>query len=455
MQQWSMRVVVCLTVLLACVAVGNLFYKIGEMDVVDFDEARHGISAMEMLESENFVVNTFLGEPDYWNLKPPLAFATMATGFSLFGYNTFGLRFFSALITLMTLVLVMYTCKKKGNYVISLIAGAIILSSRTFIAHHNARSGDADALFIFFNTAAICVLLCTDEWRYRYALACFLASLAFLTKSFHAGPLCATIALFFFMDNKISVKNVYGGFLSFLCFLLPILLWAVLRFHYDGMSFLGQMVSYDAVERLTTPLGSDLKSFDFLVDFMVSDFKIWLICLGIACLAAFFPSRLAGEKPGINVRFLGKLCLAIAIPLTIFTLSTHKLRWYAFPAYPLAAMLMACLFDYFLRKKWHASLAAGFICLVILTAFALSEVRTAKAIAARIERFNDPVQDSMKEIADRHTTPVTLFRSQGKWDQSDILASKFAGNVILEKGNLEAHGRFKGVKALIVAASEH
>ena len=42
-----------------------------------WDEARHGISAYEMMKNHNYLINTYLDLPDYWNVKPPLSFLTI------------------------------------------------------------------------------------------------------------------------------------------------------------------------------------------------------------------------------------------------------------------------------------------------------------------------------------------------------------------------------------------
>ena len=52
----------------------NVFFLLGNVPVEAWDEARHGVSAYEMLVSHAWIVNTYRGEVDYWNLKPPLSF---------------------------------------------------------------------------------------------------------------------------------------------------------------------------------------------------------------------------------------------------------------------------------------------------------------------------------------------------------------------------------------------
>ena len=83
--------------LLVVLAAVNMFTGMGSEDIHRWDEARHGVSACEMMESGNYIVNTFNFERDYWNVKPILAFYHNVIGMKLFGKNIFGFRMFSAL----------------------------------------------------------------------------------------------------------------------------------------------------------------------------------------------------------------------------------------------------------------------------------------------------------------------------------------------------------------------
>ena len=76
--------------LLCAVTVFLCFRCLGVKAIDSWDEARHGISAYEMLKNKQFLVNTYLGKPDYWNVKPPLSFLSVAAGFVLCGYNAVG-----------------------------------------------------------------------------------------------------------------------------------------------------------------------------------------------------------------------------------------------------------------------------------------------------------------------------------------------------------------------------
>ena len=72
------------------------FFNLGKLPIQDWDEARHGINAYEMLRHNSIFANYFQDEFDYWNLKPPVSYWGVMLGYKIFGYNTFGMRFFSA-----------------------------------------------------------------------------------------------------------------------------------------------------------------------------------------------------------------------------------------------------------------------------------------------------------------------------------------------------------------------
>ena len=77
-----------LAAILLVIALANVFVGLGSSRIHSWDEARHGVSACEMLESGNYIVNTYSFRPDYWNVKPVLSFYNNMLGMAIFGKNT-------------------------------------------------------------------------------------------------------------------------------------------------------------------------------------------------------------------------------------------------------------------------------------------------------------------------------------------------------------------------------
>ena len=434
-------------VFLLVVAVCNIFYMVTDIHISNWDEARHGVSALEMIASGNFVVNTYMGAPDYWNLKPVLSFMPMIAGFELFGPGLLGLRFFSCVATLLTLGLLVHMGARHGNLYVGLLAAAILITSRLFIAQHNARAGDSDALFIVLFIASACLLLERSPSLAHYCLACFLAALAFLTKSFHAGPLCAAIAVFYCMDHKVTLRNALKGCGALFCFLAPVFVWACVRYQHDGTIFFEHMLGSDAVARLSTAIEGHEGSASYTIRFLVADFRIWIWVVLIGTLAAFLPYGVLQKVPFTERTFLLKLGILIAFPLALYTISPTKLPWYAYCFYPLVALLFALVLEYAFRRRQTNRPLVCLLVLAVAVGFILSEERTVSRAFAK-EKQHDPVQAALWECAGM-PGPVAFFLEEGEWEQAHVLVSMFVPNTKLKSGNRDAYAHFEGEKVLI------
>lgn len=71
-EKWRKTAAWAALALLAAALLFNAFAGLGAAEIRNWDEARHAISAWEMLNGGNLLVNTFRFEPDYWNVKPVL-----------------------------------------------------------------------------------------------------------------------------------------------------------------------------------------------------------------------------------------------------------------------------------------------------------------------------------------------------------------------------------------------
>ena len=235
--------------ILASATVAFLCFRCLHIAQIDsWDEARHGISAYEMMQSGNYLVNTFQGQADYWNVKPPLSFLTIAAGFAIFGYNAVGLRFFSALAYLTASVCTGLFARRYSRLA-SLLVMVFCAANYFPFKAHLVRAGDADSLYLLlFTLAMLSMLKIRDQQRWLYFCGlCF--SLAFLTKSFHSLMIAAIGGLFLLFTGEIKKMRLktWIGFLA--SALLPAMIWAVLRYQYDGMTFFQNMFEADIIGR--------------------------------------------------------------------------------------------------------------------------------------------------------------------------------------------------------------
>ncbi len=438
--------------LLLAAATGFLCFRcLGGASIDSWDEARHGISAYEMIKNHNYLINTFEGSPDYWNVKPPLSFWTIIAGFKLFGYTAVGLRFFSALSYFATVVITGLFTRRYGKLA-SLFTMAFLMANYFPFKAHLVRAGDADSLYLLlFTLAMLAMLRIREDARWLFACGlCF--SLAFLTKSFHAGAIAAVGGLFLLLTGEIKRlrPRVWAGFL--LSAVLPVLIWGFLRFQYDGTLFFRNMYEADIAGR--TALGgteghgapfmfyivSILWNFDYIYGFLSL-----ILLLGI-CYLLIRPLR-AIDTPLPQNDQIGIL-LWLFIPLLLFSCISTKLMWYVYPCLVPLCLLAAVFSARFLENP---EIPAWILLLCLLstgtgTLFFLWENY---ADNVRGVRTND-LQTFVMEQFDRDGALAGsvvyldaydpfLYANTDKWEQNMRLLAMMEGDLNCRDGGAEAY----------------
>jgi 4-amino-4-deoxy-L-arabinose transferase-like glycosyltransferase len=424
----------------------NLFYQLGNFPIYSWDEARHGVSAYEMLKSHNFIVNTYRGHADYWNLKPPLSFWAIIAGYKLVGFNALGLRVFSAVFALLTMIIVAGFTYKRYGKAASIISILVLGTCTQYITNHAARTGDADSLFIFLFSVSVISLLQLDQnrkWLYVSGLA---FALAFLTKSWHAGNIAIIIALYLFLTRKYKQLTVQNWILFLMCMAAPIVIWGAIRFQYDGLRFFQGMVYYDLLHRSSTTIEGHVggPSYYFLI---VSRFFIYWI-LVLALLGIWFIYARKGSFTFIKKQEVIGLGLWVLIPFILFTFAKTKVRWYIMPVYPPLSILAGALAGKLLQKgKWMQRT-------ILLAAVLFVALYYESGIISYLQH---PVSDSKQSLIDVTAEKgmvkndlLYMYHPSGKavWSQSDVLSAELVDNFQIKNGDFNSF--LKSSKALLM-----
>ncbi|OQA97623.1 MAG: Undecaprenyl phosphate-alpha-4-amino-4-deoxy-L-arabinose arabinosyl transferase [Bacteroidetes bacterium ADurb.Bin217] len=133
-----------------------LFLYIDTPVIVLWDESRNAVNALEMLANKEYFVRHFNGAPDMWEVKPPLLIWLQLLSFKVFGINEFAIRFPSILATLSLAVTIIITLKKKFSLpYVGYMAALVLISTQGYIDRHIARTGDHDALLVFFACSSL------------------------------------------------------------------------------------------------------------------------------------------------------------------------------------------------------------------------------------------------------------------------------------------------------------
>src|SRR3954470_10006619 len=123
----------------------NGFFALETTHIRDFDEARYGVAASEMLHSHSPLVTTYAGATEYWNLKPVLGYWLLEASYVVFGESLFALRAPAAISGLLLVALTILFTRRMAGAGVGLRAALILATSFGFLGHHAVRSGDLDA----------------------------------------------------------------------------------------------------------------------------------------------------------------------------------------------------------------------------------------------------------------------------------------------------------------------
>lgn len=303
------------------------FYRLDAAYVNSWDEARHGVNAYEMMQKDNYIVNTYGYETDYWNYKPPFSFYGVMLGYKLFGYTVFGLRFYSAFCYCLLSLMVGLFVKRYGKLA-SLFVLAFLAANFRCFEYHMIRSGDADSMYVMFFTLAMLAMFLIPKKKWMVYGCGFFFACAFLTKSWHAMMIVAIGGLYLLISGEIKKLSIKQWTLFLLSFLLPLGIWAGARISQDGFTFLQGMLEYDLLKRTGETLENHDYPWNYYFEFIFCDNKIYLPAL-IICLAGalYFQRIYKKENRGEIAGYL----LWILVPFTAFSLASTKLNWYVYP----------------------------------------------------------------------------------------------------------------------------
>ncbi len=375
--------------LMAC----NVFVGLATTRIDDSDEARYGVSAFEMLHSRSFLVTTYAGQPEYWNLKPPLGYWLMAGSYWLVGRSALAMRLPSALFALAAVALAMAFCKRWCNRRQAILAGLVLATAFGFLSHHGARSGDLDACLTFTFLLLVLQLPRLGESPRRILALGPILGCAFLLKSFAILPMIAVVAVHCLATGTWRKLRIGPSLASLGVLLLIVAVWAAARSHADqSFTFVQRMVREDLFARSTSVIDRGTSSPSAYAMALADRFAPWPLAVAAAAALAWWNRRRRDaavtpqarrwlrSRRGREVEIL--LWLWIALPLAMFSLARTQHHWYLDPIYPACAIVTAMAVLFLMRSIPRQFKAAGLVVLVALP-LALCEARVLHRVLVR------------------------------------------------------------------------
>lgn len=199
--------------LLLMVLAAILFSGLGQRPVYKIQEVRMAETAREMLASGDWLVPRYNG--DLRLEKPPLPYWLTAASYALGGVTPAATRFPAVIFGLMSTFLLWYFVKRALGTEVAINTALTFATS--FIALRYFRSGEADAVLLFFIAGASLMglhILSSGEHSLRWAFGLFLG-LGFLAKGPAAlGIPLATLMLMAFLLRHgkplIAIRDLFS-----------------------------------------------------------------------------------------------------------------------------------------------------------------------------------------------------------------------------------------------------
>lgn len=337
--------------LLALLAAGLLFARLGERGLLESSEARYAETAREMSLSGDWVTPRFFGVKHFH--KPPLTYWLTSAGYALFGVDEFGARFFLVVAGLATLWLVWWMGRLWYGPRAGLLAAGILLTTPLFCTF--TRVLTTDLYLTLASTAAVAAFLAGHLGRRGGYLSMWLAlGAGFLLK----GPValmlvaCAVLPFLWLEGRPGQWREVCPG-AGLALFAVVALPWFV-AVCWMNPGLFSRFVFYETLERVATTVHGRTGSPAYFVGVFLAGFFPWSLLAPAAAVARWPLVRQGGPGGRADRLFAGWF----AVPFVIFSLSKSKLMAYILPIFPPAALLLAAWMDRALEGDWRSPRSA-------------------------------------------------------------------------------------------------
>lgn len=435
------------------------FYRLDVGYVVSWDEARHGISAYEMLQNKNFIVNTVNYAPDYWNLKPPLSFYGIMLGFQIFGYSVAGLRFYSALSYFLICVLCTLYVKKHHGKFSSLLCFAFLCCNQLMFKNHGARAGDADALYQLFFTIAMLAMMEIPGNHSRCYLCGVSFSMAFLTKSYHALMILGIGGLYMLITGEVFRLKAKEWFYFLFWTVLPLSIWGIVRYTQDGLTFFLTMISEDVLSRSKNVTEGHAGPMDYYMQtYFFDGEKIYGILLLVVSAAVI---GMAVKSIGAVKQYLGYL-LWMIIPLAGFSFLKTKLIWYNFPIFIPLMMFSAIVLGNLLESEqiYRNVRMSALVMIVLVIAFYGRNTLKTTVLSEKPDSLQLFLSESI-ERTDHHAGAHAFIQVSQEigdgsvWNANMMFVAEIEGDYRCQSHGVDGYLRCVAPKVLYISREDY
>lgn len=428
------------------------FYHLDEAGTQNWDEARHIVNAYEMMSSDNPWINTYRGEVDYYNFKPPLSMWCIIFFFKLFGTSFYSMRLYSGVAMFLTFLIVFIFLFRNFGRRAAVIFGLLLITGEDLFFFHMARSADADALYILLYTAAILCLYMSEKRPWQFCLCCFFFSLAFLAKCLHVASGIAVMVCYLpRIYKKLQIKHyAMGG----LCLVLPTGIWALVRFRYDGFTFFAGMMGQEVVNRVRR--AQDYLSYTRY--FFETPMLVLSLCITVlSALIMVWISKKSAGRSNHSILDLAKKIVShklylfflwFLIPFGIYSVSGAFNSWYFYICYIPFYIICGTVLGQFTAFHKRCRPIAVLLILILLVGVGFQTKKNITNLNTLIYECNTDIRHDLAELTETYPSAGNSriyiennrneYLAQNVWEQNCIADAYMLGNFQLEDGGVPA-----------------
>lgn len=318
--------------LLLGIAFISLTLFLGSWGLTDSSEARYAEIGKEMFVNKDYINPTLLGIKHLH--KPPVTYYLTALGYSIFGVNEFGARFFMQLALVFQLFLVFkITLLLYKNEKLAFAAALIYFSLPiTVIA---VRTLTTDAYLATFILASIYFWLNYKEQSKPYLLYLFYLFLGLIFET--KGPVGFVVPLTFIITykiiNKDKIEVTIHQFLGFLLFLTIAASWYIAAIK-NNEGLFDYFFNNQLVERVSQNKFKRGKPFYYYILLLPALGLPWVIYL-----LTYFKNNIKTILKERKNDFI--LISTFSVLFLILSISTSKLILYVLPLFFVLAIFSA------------------------------------------------------------------------------------------------------------------
>lgn len=428
-----------------------LFYKLDVHYMHYYDEHFYGLNAYEMIRNDDYIVHTYMGAVNDNNTKPPLGLWAIALSYRLFGFSLFSMRAQSALLMLLSQIILGLWARKRFGALAGLTAMAMLIGTQAVYGFHFARFGDLDALYQFwFMLAMLCMIDSKRDFRRLYLSAAF-CGFAYLTKSWHAFAIAVTVAVYLLAAGRIRELTLRRIMLLAASFLAVVLPWAAVRIARDGFTLFEQSVGIQVAGtiRITNDPSVPNRNVLGYLYYLVRQphFDGALLIAAFCAAVLFFRRRRSPGGAAVSLDWnavLGCTAWMFVTPL-LLSFTEKKLDWYVFSSLYGAALLTGIMVQ--ALQQNHAGVWARAAAITAVAALFLYGAGSSFMEINKLE-YNEPYRQAMEDALDRdvdsglHAYVQYSERQDGAfitaWTATDYLYAELYGDVDCLPGGADA-----------------